>query len=70
MTTMVDIGTQGFTRTQRVDSASRLDRVLDAKTRTIGVDKGALAGQMAEKSMQLSADKSRDTYGPPCATAY
>ncbi|KAK3245726.1 hypothetical protein CYMTET_44723 [Cymbomonas tetramitiformis] len=61
MTTMVDIGTQGFTRTQRVDSASRLDRVLDAKTRTIGVDKGALAGQMAEKSMQLSADKSRDT---------
>mmetsp|Transcript_19348 Transcript_19348/g.23107 ORF Transcript_19348/g.23107 Transcript_19348/m.23107 type:complete len:374 (+) Transcript_19348:112-1233(+) len=57
---MADIGEHQFSRTKRCEGTDRLDRVLDAKTRTIGVDKGALAAQVAEKSMRLSSEKSRE----------
>eukprot|EP00976_Prorocentrum_cordatum_P078571 1183181-Prorocentrum_minimum.AAC.3 len=35
--TLMDVGEPHFTRTKRVDGTARLERVLDAKTRTIGV---------------------------------
>jgi len=57
---MAEIGEHQFTRTKKFDSDARLDRVMDAKTRTIGVDKGALSGQVAEKNMMLSKESNRD----------
>ena len=44
-----DIGSAGFSRTRHVEDKERTARILDAKWRTLGVDKQALDGQVQEK---------------------
>ncbi len=42
------------------EDPERIKRVLDAKYRTIGVDKDALAKQIEEKKEREAAEKARD----------
>ena len=42
------------------EDPERMKRVLDAKYRTIGVDKDALAKQIEEKKEREAAEKARD----------
>lgn len=41
-----DLGEPKFSRQRRCNASDRLERMLDAKTRTIGVDKNALDAQV------------------------
>mmetsp|Transcript_25745 Transcript_25745/g.48699 ORF Transcript_25745/g.48699 Transcript_25745/m.48699 type:complete len:373 (+) Transcript_25745:284-1402(+) len=54
------IGESGFSRVKGVDEAHRLSIIRDAKSRTIGVDRGALSAQVAERSMRLSQQRKED----------
>ena len=47
-----DIGEPQFSRTQRTNGAERVERMLDAKTRMIGVDTKALDIQVNPDSLQ------------------
>lgn len=58
---MVEIGEAGFSRTRRTD-AGRLERVQDAKLRTLGVDKRALDGQVNEKAENKKSAEEQDRY--------
>jgi len=58
---MVEIGEAGFSRTRRTD-AGRLERVQDAKLRTLGVDKMALDGQVHEKADLKKTAEEQDRY--------
>ena len=58
---MVEIGEPGFSRTRRTD-AGRLERVQNAKLRTLGVEKSALDKQVTEKSDIKKKAEDRDRY--------
>eukprot|EP00227_Mantoniella_beaufortii_P010207 CAMPEP_0197591312 /NCGR_PEP_ID=MMETSP1326-20131121/13001_1 /TAXON_ID=1155430 /ORGANISM="Genus nov. species nov., Strain RCC2288" /LENGTH=374 /DNA_ID=CAMNT_0043156713 /DNA_START=39 /DNA_END=1163 /DNA_ORIENTATION=+ len=59
---MADIGTQQFPRTKRFDMEERKTMVFNAKDRTIGVDKDALAGQAADKAAAKADNVQFDRY--------
>ena len=58
---MVEIGESGFSRTRRTD-AGRLDRVQNAKLRTLGVDKAALESQVNDKAGIKAKEEEGDRY--------
>ena len=55
--TNADIGALAFSRTKQVDRDERATRVFDAKWRTIGIDKQALDGQVADKIERRVTDE-------------
>ncbi len=55
-----NIGGANFPRTRRVDPAMRKERVMNAKDRTIGVDKEYLDDQVKQKQEASKAEKEQD----------
>eukprot|EP00899_Mesostigma_viride_P026564 jgi/Mesvir1/7092/Mv09200-RA.1 len=55
-----ELGSPNFPRTKRVDPEERRARVLDEKTRTIGVDVDALNAQIDEKQRIRDAEKAAE----------
>lgn len=52
-----DLGEPKFSRQRRCNAQDRLERMLDAKTRTIGVDKNALDAQVGERMFACQASR-------------
>jgi hypothetical protein len=59
---LTDIGDPHFTRTKRVDGVARLERILDAKTRTLGV---RLRGEGLPKK-RVERNSTSPTHGFHC----